>query len=514
MAKTLVIAEKPSVGKDVTRVLPGPFKKHEGYLEGPEHLVSWAVGHLVQLAEPEQYDAKFKKWRMADLPIVPPRFKLVTRDERSKKQLSVVTKLLKDPEVEQVINACDAGREGELIFAYLYEKAGAKKPVQRLWLSSMTSDAMRDALANLRDGADFAHLEEAGPLALGGGLDRRHERHPRGDDPPALVVRRRGVARAGADADPGDHRPPRGGDPRVRPRAYWLVDATFAARASAYEGPVHRGPTRGCLGPSRRPPSSSGARRAGSITKLDKTRRTEKAPLLYASPRSSATRTPASRFSARRTLAAAQRLYEEHKALTYPRTSSRFLSGDMVGELKPIAAAVGRFPEYAKASAYVTGLDTLPLGRVINDAKVTDHHAIIPTNGTHDRDRFSDDDRRIYDLAVRRYLAIFHPDAVFENTRVETTVAEHVFRTRGKVLVVAGWRGVYGEGADADRTDDSDEGATSSCRSWRRARTSRRAPSRRSRRSPSRPAATRTRRCSARWRPRASSSTTTRRARP
>src|ERR687892_2177131 len=125
MAKTLVIAEKPSVGRDVSRVLPGPFQKHEGYLEGPEHVITWAVGHLVQLAEPDEYDPKLKKWRMADLPIVPERFKLVVRDERSRKQMSVITKLLRREDVERVVNACDAGREGELIFAWTYEKANA-----------------------------------------------------------------------------------------------------------------------------------------------------------------------------------------------------------------------------------------------------------------------------------------------------------------------------------------------------------------------------------------------------
>src|ERR687890_2116935 len=127
MAKTLVIAEKPSVGRDLARVLPGPFEKHEGYLEGPEHILSWAVGHLVQLAEPDEYDPKFKKWRMADLPIVPDAFKLVVRDERSKKQMSVITKLLKRDDVDLVVNACDAGREGELIFAWTFEKANARK---------------------------------------------------------------------------------------------------------------------------------------------------------------------------------------------------------------------------------------------------------------------------------------------------------------------------------------------------------------------------------------------------
>jgi DNA topoisomerase III len=161
MAKTLVIAEKPSVGRDVARVLPGPFAKHEGYLEGPEHVISWAVGHLVQLAEPDEYDAKYKKWRMADLPIVPDRFKLVVRDERSKKQMGVITKQLKRDDVDLVVNACDAGREGELIFAYVFEKAGGKQPVKRLWLNSMTTAAMREAFAHLREAEELRLLEAA-----------------------------------------------------------------------------------------------------------------------------------------------------------------------------------------------------------------------------------------------------------------------------------------------------------------------------------------------------------------
>jgi DNA topoisomerase-3 len=197
----------------------------------------------------------------------------------------------------------------------------------------------------------------------------------------------------------------------------------------------------------------------GEITKLEKSERKERPPLLY--DLTSLQRDANSRFgfSARRTLAAAQRLYEDHKALTYPRTNSRFLTRDMIGEIKPIARLVGSQREYANASRYVLGLDVLPLARVVNDAKVTDHHAIIPTRAErHPVEKMNDDDRRVYDLVVRRFLAIFHPDAVFENTRVETTVAQrHVFRTRGKLMLVPGWRGVYDEVADADRVDE-DEG--------------------------------------------------------
>src|SRR5579863_8160779 len=161
MAKTLVIAEKPSVGRDLAAVLPDQFTKGEGVLEGEDHIVTWAVGHLVQLADPDEYDEKFKKWRMADLPIVPDHFKLVIRDERSKKQMNVVKRELGRADVDLVVNACDAGREGELIFAYLYEKAGSHKPVQRLWLNSMTKKAIQDAFDHLRPGQELATLEAA-----------------------------------------------------------------------------------------------------------------------------------------------------------------------------------------------------------------------------------------------------------------------------------------------------------------------------------------------------------------
>src|ERR1700761_5336352 len=165
MGKTLVIAEKPSVGQDLAKVLPGAFTKTgpkgEQFLEGTDHVISWAVGHLVQLAEPDEYDEKFKKWRMADLPIVPDRFKLIVRDERSQKQMTVVSQQLRRDDVDLVINACDAGREGELIFAYLYEKANAKKFVKRLWLNSMTMQAMKEAFAHLRDASEVELLEAA-----------------------------------------------------------------------------------------------------------------------------------------------------------------------------------------------------------------------------------------------------------------------------------------------------------------------------------------------------------------
>src|SRR5437588_734618 len=466
MGQMLVIAEKPSVGRDLARVLPGPFQKHEGYLEGPEHVVTWAVGHLVSLAEPDEYDAKYKRWRMADLPIVPRQFKLVVRDERSRKRMSVITAQLRRDDIDVVINACDAGREGELIFAYVYEKARAKLSVQRLWLSSMTAAAIREGFDALRPGSELALLEEAArsrseadwivgmnatraaTIRLRSSFDGAVSLGRVQTPTLAIIARREEEIRA------------------FKPEPYWLVDATFAAPPATQEdgervylGRFHAGAH----------PRIASAKEAaaivaecsgqpGQITKLERKEQRERSALLY--DLTSLQRDANTRFgfSARRTLAAAQRLYEDHKALTYPRTNSRFLTSDMTGEIKPTAELLGRQSDYTAAARYVTGLDLLPLARVVNNEKVSDHHAIIPTRSEHRVDKMNPDDRRVYDLVVRRFLAAFHPDAVFEATRLETTVAERVFRTRGRLLLVPGWRAVYGEIADTDPRRDEDEG--------------------------------------------------------
>jgi DNA topoisomerase-3 len=479
MSKTLLVAEKPSVGQDLARVLKGPFKKEEGSLEGPEHVVTWAVGHLVQLAEPEAYDAKYKSWRMADLPIVPDRFKLIVRDERSRKQMAVVTKQLRRDDIDEVVNACDAGREGELIFAYLYEKAKADKPVKRLWLNSMTTAAMKDALASLRPGDEFARLEQAArsrseadwivgmnatraaTIRLRSSFDGAVSLGRVQTPTLAIVARREEEIRA------------------FKPEPYWLVDATFAAAPLDGEGSErtyvgHFHTPAGGAGKSKGPRIATEEEalavvaacegRPGIITKLEKKEQREKAPMLYDLTTLQREANNRYGFSAKRTLAAAQRLYEEHKALTYPRTNSRYLPTDMVEEIKPIAELVGTHPEYRAGAQYVTGLDVLPLARVVNDEKVTDHHAIIPTRSEHNLEKMGSDDRRIYDMATRRFLAVFHPEAVFENTRVETTVHPangedargHLFRTSGKLLIVPGWRGVYDEVAADSKAPESD----------------------------------------------------------
>jgi DNA topoisomerase-3 len=467
MAKTLVVAEKPSVARDLASTLPGSFKQakdkthletQDGSANGDGYIVTWAVGHLVGLAPPDEYDPKLKKWRFADLPILPDEFKLIPNDERSAKQLRAIHRLMADDDVETIVNACDAGREGELIFAYLYDLAPEHKPVKRLWLSSMTKRAISEAFEHLRPGEEMKSLEEAARsrseadwlvgmnatraasvrlrAAFDGAVSLGRVQTPT----LALVARREEEIR------------------NFVPEPYWLVEARFEASGERrYAGRYLGG---------KRLPSEEEAKaivdavrdQAGEITKLEKKEEREQPQLLYDLTSLQRHANSLYGFSARRTLAAAQRLYEEHKALTYPRTNSRFLTGDMVPEIKPTAELVGHNAGYTAAAKYVVSLDSLPLGRVVNDAKVTDHHAIIPTRSEHDLSKMGQDELKVYDLVTKRFLAIFHPEAVFERTRVETTVRENVFRTSGRRLIEAGWRSVYGELSEADRSDDDSGG--------------------------------------------------------
>jgi DNA topoisomerase-3 len=379
--------------------------------------------------------------------------------------MNVVKRQLARGDIETVVNACDAGREGELIFAYVYEKAASKLPVKRLWLNSMTKQAIRAAFADLRPAAELATLEQAARSrseadwivgmnatraatirlrsSFGGAVSLGRVQTPT----LAILARREEEIRA------------------FKPEPYWVVDARFQTVTGepgrAYEGRFH-------AGAKPRIASAEVAAKivadctgqTGIITKLEKRTSKERPALLYDLTSLQTHASSLFGFTAKRTLASAQRLYEEHKALTYPRTNSRYITGDMVPDIKPIAELVGGRPEYAAAAKYVRSLDVLPLARVVNDAKVTDHHAIIPTRAErHPVEKMNDDDRRIYDLVVRRFLAVFHPEAVSENTRVETTVSEHVFRTHGKLLLVPGWRAVYGEIADSESAgQDDDEG--------------------------------------------------------
>jgi DNA topoisomerase III len=447
--KTLVIAEKPSVARDIVDATPGSFENNDSYYESEDTIVTFAVGHLVELINPEDYDERFKKWRMADLPIVPDEFKLRARDKKAEKQLKVIHKLLKRDDVDRIVNACDAGREGELIFAYIYETSGVDKPVERLWISSMTKQAIREGFEQLRPGEQLRQLEAAarsrseadwlvgmnatraatirGRAWVGGVVSLGRVQTPT----LALMVKREREIQA------------------FVPEPYWLVNAQFDPR---YEGLWFEGDeTRLKEGKRAEEIAAKVSGADGVVESVERKEQSERAPLLYDLTSLQRDANRRFGFSARRTLQAAQSLYEDKKAITYPRTSSRWLSGDLVAQLKPTAATLAPIGEYAAAAQYVLGLQQLPLGRVVNDSKVDDHHAIIPTDVEHDLDRFSPDERRIFDLVARRFLAVFHPPARYARTTVVTLVEEERFRTRGKVTLEAGWRGVYGLLSDADQ---------------------------------------------------------------
>jgi DNA topoisomerase-3 len=498
MPKTLVIAEKPSVGRDLAAALDGAFQRRKlediapkrkrktaaeevdeattkpkrsraakdepVFLESDDYVITWAVGHLVQLAEPEEYDERWKRWRMADLPIVPPDgFKLVPRDAKSKKQLKLVETLLKRDDVDRIINACDAGREGELIFAYLYESVfgaspstGGPKPVERLWISSMTKQAIREGFARLRPGEQLRDLEAAarsrseadwlvgmnatraatirGRAWVGGVVSLGRVQTPT----LAMIVKREREIQA------------------FVPEPYRLVHARFDPRYSGlwFEGDETR--IFGDLGRAEQIVAKVKGKN-GTLESVERKEQSERAPLLYDLTSLQRDANRRFGFSARRTLQAAQSLYEGKKAITYPRTSSRFLSGDMVAQLKPTAGTLLPIGEYRAAAEYVLKLDQLPLGRVVNDAKVDDHHAIIPTDIDHDVQAFTPDERRVFDLVARRFLAVFHPPARYARTTVITVVEEERFRTRGKVTLAAGWRAVYGLESNGERQSEDDE---------------------------------------------------------
>jgi DNA topoisomerase-3 len=461
MPKTLVIAEKPSVGRDLASALPGKFEKHESYLESDDYVITWAVGHLVELAEPEEYDERFKKWRMADLPIAPGAFKLKPRDAKSRKQLTEIHKLLRRADVDRVVNACDAGREGELIFAYIWETAGVEKPVERLWIQSMTAQAIREGFAKLRPGEQLAPLERAarsrseadwlvgmnatraatirGRAWVGGVVSLGRVQTPT----LAMMVRREREIQA------------------FVPEPYWLVHGTFEAPSRAgYAGLWFEGDeTRLKQGPRADDIVAKVSGKEGTVASVERKEQSERAPLLYDLTSLQRDANRRFGFSARRTLAAAQSLYEDKKAVTYPRTNSRYLSGDMVSLLKPTAETLVPIREYEPFARFVLDLEELPLARVVNDARVEDHHAIIPTDIDHEVDRWSDDERRVFDLVAKRFLAVFHPPARYARTTVVTDVDGETFRTRGKVTLEAGWRGVYGvEPDDPAKQDEEGDG--------------------------------------------------------
>jgi DNA topoisomerase-3 len=458
LAKALVITEKPSVARDIVDVLGG-FTEHDGYFESDSHIVTFAVGHLFELLAPEEIDDKYKRWTLDALPIIPSEFRLKPK-KGQRERIRTIEKLLRRRDVEEVVNACDAGREGELIFREIIEHFACEKPIRRLWLQSMTDRAVREGFERLRSGEELQGLAAAAACrarsdwligmnatrALTKRLKSRKERTAwsagRVQTPTlAMLVDREFEILA------------------HRPKLYWRAIATFEHDGHAYTGTwfdpdFESGGDRDLrddrLFDRARAEGVVAAvnGRTGAASESRKPSR-ESAPPLF--DLTSLQREANRRFgwSARRTLSAAQRCYERHKILTYPRTDSRCLPEDyraIVDDvLAAYAAAADRtgaeFGEYAAAAAQLRRKGLVNEARTFDDANVSEHFAIIPT-GTFPSRALSGDDKRLYDLVVRRFLGNFYPPALWERLERLTEVGGEHFRTRARSLKQKGWRAV------------------------------------------------------------------------
>jgi DNA topoisomerase-3 len=460
MGKALIIAEKPSVANDIAKALGG-FNKVGDYFESDRYVLSSAVGHLLALCLPEGVEVKRGKWTFAHLPVIPHNFDLQPI-ERSEDRLKVLLKLIKRKDVDRLINACDAGREGELIFRYIVQYAKAKQPIQRLWLQSMTPAAIREGFAGLRDGAALQPLADAavcrsesdwlvginGTRAMTafnsktGGFQLTTV--GRVQTPTlAIVVEREEKIR------------------KFVPRDYCELNATFAAKAGEYAGrwfdekfSREKKETDPDLKPeriwSRQQADAIAAKcvgQPGQVTEETKPT-TQLSPLLY--DLTSLQREANGRFgySAKNTLGLAQTLYERHKVLTYPRTDSRALPEDYISTVKTTLEMLSG-TNYRQYASEILRRDWLkPNKRIFNNAKVSDHFAIIPTALA--PKHLSEHEQKLYDMVTRRFLAIFYPAAEFlVSTRI-TRVKEEAFKSEGKVMVQAGWMNVYGREAQGD----------------------------------------------------------------
>jgi len=453
MSKKLIIAEKPSVAADIARALGG-FTRKGDYFESDEYVLSSAVGHLLQLALPEEHDVKKGKWSFARLPVVPPHFDLAPI-EKNEPRLNVLLRLIKRKDVTGLINACDAGREGELIFRYIAQYAKTKKPVERLWLQSMTQGAIREGFAALRTDRDMLPLADAAKsrseadwlIGINGTRAMTAFNSKEGGfylttvgrvQTPTLAILLEREERIRA----------------FRARDYWEVHARFDAKAGEYPGrwfdPAFKKDEDGerkaeRVWDEKRAAAIAAAcsGKAGVATEETKPS-TQASPLLY--DLTSLQREANGRFgfSAKGTLSLAQSLYERHKVLTYPRTDARALPEDYIATVKKTMNALALVKAYAPFAKQVVKAGWVkPNRRIFDNSKISDHFAIIPTLQT--PGNLSEPEQKLYDLVVRRFLAVFFPSAEFLQTTRITTVDEEQFRTDGRVMQSAGWLAVYGK---------------------------------------------------------------------
>lgn len=461
MSKTLVIAEKPSVAGDLARAL-GKFKKEKGFYEGDSMVISHTVGHLLEIQEPDSFKVVRGKWSLENLPVLPDHFDLVPR-EKAQEQLRILKKLLARKDVTEVINACDAGREGELIFRYVAQHFNNKKPVRRLWLQSMTSDAIREGFAHLRSDEEMLPLSEAATcrsesdwlVGINGSramtafykeLLGGFQVTPVGrvQTPTLAILAER--------------------EEKIRnfePRTYFELHGTFEVAAGNYPGKWFDETFK------KSDDEDAKSERLWDLAKAEAIRQkcegktgtvheerkptTQAPPLLYDLTTLQREANGRFGFSAKRTLQLAQALYERHKVLTYPRTDSRYLPSDNLPVVKKVLRGMDD-PSLAPHARKALDNDWVkPTPRIFNNAKVSDHHAIIPTGAS--PANLDEYEMKLYDLVARRFIAVFFPAAKFEVTKRITTIAEEKFKTEGKVLREPGWLEVYGKSAAGEDTE-------------------------------------------------------------
>ena len=447
--KSLVIAEKPSVARDIARVLRCS-QKGNGTLEGKDYVVTWALGHLVTLADPEEYDKKYTKWELSTLPMMPEKMKLVVIRQTSKQYNAVKTQLYRK-DIGEIIIATDAGREGELVARWILAKADCHKPIKRLWISSVTDKAIRDGFAHLKNGHDYDDLYRAAQaraeadwlVGMNGtrALTCKYNAQlscGRVQTPTlAMIAKREEEIR------------------KFVPKEYygisletqdvkwtWRDEKTKSFRTFSRERAEQ---IKGRL-----------ENAALEITSVEKKAKKTMAPGLYDLTTLQREANLKYGFSAKETLNIMQRLYENHKVLTYPRTDSRYIGKDIVPTIKERLKACGIGP-YRKLAGALMNKPVQVNGSFVDDKKVSDHHAIIPTEQFVQLDHMTNEERKIYDMVVRRFLAVLYPASQYEQVTMEAKAAGETFAASGKVIKSLGWREVYEGGADDDLEDDTDD---------------------------------------------------------
>ncbi|EPZ0457789.1 MULTISPECIES: DNA topoisomerase III [Bacillus] len=450
MSKSVVIAEKPSVARDIARVLKCD-KKGNGYLEGSKYIVTWALGHLVTLADPESYDVKYKKWNLEDLPMLPERLKLTVIKQTGKQFNAVKSQLLRK-DVNEIIVATDAGREGELVARWIIDKVRVNKPIKRLWISSVTDKAIKDGFANLKPGKAYDNLYASAVARSEAdwyiGLNATR----------ALTTRFNAQLNCGRVQTPTVAMIANREDEikNFKAQTYYGIEAQTTNQlkltwqdANGNSRSFNKEKIDGIV--------KGLDKHNATVVEIDKKQKKSFSPGLYDLTELQRDANKKFGYSAKETLNIMQKLYEQHKVLTYPRTDSRYISSDIVGTLPERLKACG-VGEYRSLAHKVLQKPIKANKSFVDDSKVSDHHAIIPTEGYVNFSAFTDKERKIYDLVVKRFLAVLFPAFEYEQLTLRTKVGNETFIARGKTILHAGWKEVYeNRFEDDDVTDDVKE---------------------------------------------------------